>query len=292
MTQVEGANQEPGIGAQLRAARERAGLSALQAAAKLHVDARYVEALEGEEFSVLGAPVYVRGHLRRYAELVNAPADALVERYAASVAVAPPPDLQPMRHAEPIQSSRQLAGPVIATIVAAAVIAGIWLALKGLPTASLPRESSSPPAASVAPAGAPAADSAATGSASTGSAATPEPVALVPAGQASGGASIGATGSEAGAPAETGATRVRIAYDAECWTEIHDARNQRLYYGLGQPDGIVSVQGTAPLRVLLGFADSATVEIDGRVVPIPAAARAGRRANFVVTSGGTVTPLP
>jgi cytoskeleton protein RodZ len=85
---------------------------------------------------------------------------------------------------------------------------------------------------------------------------------------------------------------VRIAYTAECWTEIHDARNKRLYYGLGQPDGIVSVQGTAPLRVLLGYASSATVEIDGRVVPIPAEARRGRRANFVITSGGTVTALP
>lgn len=275
MTGPEGAKPEPAIGAQLRAARERAGFSALQAAAKLHLDPRYIEALEAEEFAVLGAPVYVRGHLRRYAELVNAPADALVERYAANLEVVPPPDLQPMRHAEPIQPSRQLAGPVIAVIVAAAVIAGIWLALKGLPSASLPRESSPPAASSAAPAEVPAADSVGT--------TEPAPVALA-----------AGTDGEAQAPtAPIGATtRVRVAYTAECWTEIHDARNQRLYYGLGQPDGIVSVQGTAPLRVLLGFADAATVEIDGRVAAIPAEARAGRRAIFVITSGGTMATLP
>lgn len=276
MTGGAGANLEPGIGAQLRAARERTGLSALQAAAKLHLDPRFIEALEADEFAVLGAPVYVRGHLRRYAELVNAPADALVEDYAARVDVPPPPELQPMRHAGTIRPSRQLAGPVIAIIVGAAVIAGIWLALKGLPTASLPREAASPPVATgTAPAKQPA----------------PEPVALAgPAATLPADAS--ASTAQAPAAAVGAATRVRIAYTDECWTEIHDARNQRLYYGLGQPDGAVSVQGTAPLRVLLGFASSATVEIDGRVVAIPAEARSGRRANFVITSGGTVAPLP
>jgi cytoskeleton protein RodZ len=275
MTEPEGTRSEPGVGAQLRAARERTGLSTLQAAAKLHLDPRFVEALEAEEFAVLGAPVYVRGHLRRYSELVNAPADALVERYAASLEVVPPPELQPMRHAETIRPSRQLAGPLIAVIVAAAVIAGIWLALKGLPTASLPRESTPPAPASPAPVDVPAAD--------PGAADGPGPLPLA-----------AATDGEAQAPAASAgaATRLRVAYTAECWTEIHDARNQRLYYGLGQPDGVVSVQGTAPLRVLLGFADAATVEIDGRVMAIPAEARTGRRANFVITSGGTMATLP
>ena len=60
-----------GIGARLRAARERKGQTILQAAEKLHVDARVLEALEAENFEPLGADVYVRGHLRHYAELVG-----------------------------------------------------------------------------------------------------------------------------------------------------------------------------------------------------------------------------
>ena len=55
------------IGARLRSAREARGLTTLQAAEKLHVDARILEALEAEDFAALGAAVYVRGHLRRYA---------------------------------------------------------------------------------------------------------------------------------------------------------------------------------------------------------------------------------
>jgi cytoskeleton protein RodZ len=64
MTREEGG---VGIGARLRAARERRGLTVLQAAEKLHLDARVLEGLEVGNFEPLGAAVYVRGHLRRYA---------------------------------------------------------------------------------------------------------------------------------------------------------------------------------------------------------------------------------
>jgi cytoskeleton protein RodZ len=56
-----------GIGARLRSAREQRALTILQAAEKLHVDPRVLDALESEDFSSLGADVFVRGHLRRYA---------------------------------------------------------------------------------------------------------------------------------------------------------------------------------------------------------------------------------
>src|SRR5262249_27446007 len=71
-----------GIGARLRAAREAKGLTVLQAAEKLHADTRILEALETEDFAVLGAEVYVRGPLRRYAELLGEAPEALQERYA------------------------------------------------------------------------------------------------------------------------------------------------------------------------------------------------------------------
>src|SRR6516165_3407766 len=66
-----GAEQLRGIGARLRSAREKRGLTVLQAAEKLHVDARVLEALESQDFAALGAAVYARGHLRRYAELLG-----------------------------------------------------------------------------------------------------------------------------------------------------------------------------------------------------------------------------
>ncbi len=66
-----GGGERRGIGVRLRAAREKRGLTLLQAAERLHLDVRIVQALEAEEFAELGADVYVRGHLRRYAEAVG-----------------------------------------------------------------------------------------------------------------------------------------------------------------------------------------------------------------------------
>ena len=59
-----GSDTRSGIGARLRAGRERMGLTLLQVAEKLHVDAKVIESLEAERFDALGAPVFVKGHLR------------------------------------------------------------------------------------------------------------------------------------------------------------------------------------------------------------------------------------
>ncbi len=62
-------------------------------AERLHVDAAVVEALEAEQFSNLGPPVYVRGHLHRYAEIVGEPESPLLARYAAMQESLSQPDL-------------------------------------------------------------------------------------------------------------------------------------------------------------------------------------------------------
>ena len=58
-------------GGLLRRERERRGYSVQQAAEDLHLDAWVVEALEANRFDVLGAPVYAKGHLRKYATLLG-----------------------------------------------------------------------------------------------------------------------------------------------------------------------------------------------------------------------------
>jgi cytoskeleton protein RodZ len=87
-----------GIGDQLLRAREAMGLSATQAAERLHVDVAIIDALETGRFAALGAPVFVRGHLRRYAELVGAPEAALQAQYAALQEASIPPDLTNVPH--------------------------------------------------------------------------------------------------------------------------------------------------------------------------------------------------
>ncbi|HEY6458003.1 MAG TPA: helix-turn-helix transcriptional regulator [Steroidobacteraceae bacterium] len=111
-----------GIGARLRAGRERADLSLVQAAELLHVDPNVIQALESENFSALGAAVFARGHLRHYAELVKESAPELLGLYAANVQAAPAPDLTRMPHAQQANSWR---GAVVVTGLA--LVIGIGL---------------------------------------------------------------------------------------------------------------------------------------------------------------------
>lgn len=60
-----------GCGERLRKAREGAGLSIDDVAARLHMPARVVRSLEAEDWSRLGAPVFVRGQVRSYSRLLG-----------------------------------------------------------------------------------------------------------------------------------------------------------------------------------------------------------------------------
>ncbi|MGV8944347.1 helix-turn-helix domain-containing protein [Thermomonas sp.] len=60
-----------GCGERLKQAREAAGLSIDDVAARLHMPARVVRSLEAEDWSRLGAPVFVRGQVRSYSRLVG-----------------------------------------------------------------------------------------------------------------------------------------------------------------------------------------------------------------------------
>jgi cytoskeleton protein RodZ len=85
---------EAGPGAWLAAAREQAGLSLMQAAEQLHLDVSTVKALEAERFEVLGAAVYARGHLRRYAELLGLPAQEVEKSFLQLHPARSTPDLR------------------------------------------------------------------------------------------------------------------------------------------------------------------------------------------------------
>ena len=60
-----------GCGQRLKQAREAAGMSIDDVAARLHMPARIVSSLEAEDWSRLGAPVFVRGQVRSYSRLMG-----------------------------------------------------------------------------------------------------------------------------------------------------------------------------------------------------------------------------
>jgi cytoskeleton protein RodZ len=127
MAAEAGGDIRAGIGTRLRAAREKKSLTILQAAEKMHVDARILESLEAEDFAALGAPVYARGHLRHYAELVGESPTELQQIYADSTKATPAqPDLTRIARAEPVADSGKLVGPAVIGLVAVGIIGVVW----------------------------------------------------------------------------------------------------------------------------------------------------------------------
>ena len=70
-----------GLGERLRSARKARALSLEQVSDSLHLGESIVLALEDERFDVLGAPVFVRGHLKAYARLVGLSPESVLEAF-------------------------------------------------------------------------------------------------------------------------------------------------------------------------------------------------------------------
>ena len=69
-------------GERLAEARREQQISVHEIAKELHLDEPKVRALERNEFDVLGAPVFAKGHLKTYAHLVNVDeADVMSDYY-------------------------------------------------------------------------------------------------------------------------------------------------------------------------------------------------------------------
>jgi cytoskeleton protein RodZ len=281
------------IGARLRAGRERAGLSVAAAAEKLHLDNKVIESLEADRFADLGASVYVRGHLRRYADFVGEAGAEMVASYTAREARPPSPDLTQIPHAERRSDPRRLVTPVVGLSCALVLIAAIWWVLAG---SNAGGDSSSGPTAPVGPT--------AVVQSATAPEAMPTPVeatanpATVPAGGSPGArnqavvpADAAQQRREAGpetSPAPVRTTRLRLVLANESWVEIYDARGERLFYDVATAGSVQSVEGRAPLRVVLGNSGGVAVEVDGRSREIPANAADGEGARFVVNRSGSL----
>jgi cytoskeletal protein RodZ len=71
----------PEIGATLREARMRARLDVSEIEAKTKIRAKYLRALENEEWGLLPGPTFVKSFLRTYAQALGLDGRALVEEY-------------------------------------------------------------------------------------------------------------------------------------------------------------------------------------------------------------------
>lgn len=275
------------IGQRLRAGRERSGLSVAATAEKLHLDPKVIEALEADRFAELGASVYVRGHLRRYADFVGEPGAELVSAYTAREARPPPPDLTQVPHAERRADPRRLVTPLSGLAGAAALALAIWWILSGSKPGPA-RTESHPAAAEQVPTPTPAVV-ATPQTVSPTAMAQGQPLAtapVTPAPAASGDAAAPARKEDA---ASARPTRLKLELANDSWVEVYDSRGERLFYDVATAGSVQSVEGRPPLRVVLGNSAGVTVEVDGQAREIPGNAVEGEGARFVVNRSGSLS---
>jgi cytoskeleton protein RodZ len=118
-----------GCGVRLRKAREAAGLTEADVAERLKMPIRVVRSLEAEDWSRLGAPVFVRGQLRSYSRLLGLTTAPMVA--ASGVAPIEPPVLVPRTFTPPMQRlAEQVARRLVYIVLTAAIAVPVWLATR------------------------------------------------------------------------------------------------------------------------------------------------------------------
>lgn len=254
------------IGARLRAARERKGLTILQSAEKLHMDARLLEALESGDFTSLGAAVYVRGHLRRYAELVGESSSELQGLYAGAAPVATP-DLTRIPRAGGSPESSRLLLPALIAIVALALVGVVWWLV------SMPHSKMHPPSVATQSLAAP--------TAAAADAAVPVPD-LSDAGAP-------AAAAAAAAPAPDAQVHLELRFAEASWVRIRDGSDKPLVDGMMASGTVRTIDGTAPLHLVVGNAHAVGLAVNGQPVNLDSMARRRGDARVTVDAGGQVS---
>jgi cytoskeleton protein RodZ len=260
-------------GGMLRVERERRGYSVQHVAEDLHLDIRVIEAMEANRFEALGAPVYARGHLRKYATLLGLSPATLLERYEALGGTPVEPMPIPAAMAVPVRVERRRVSKLPLWIAAAIAIVGglAWLAFELLQAR---RADSGATSEVIAPMvqQQPKVNEPTT---------VNEPVAQAPAPEVQ--------AAPKAAPPPAGEVRVRLEFTEPSWIEIYDASGKRLLFDMGTPGRVRTVAGVPPLRVTVGLASAVNAQVDDRPIVIPR--RAGRDgAKFVIEADGSVKP--
>jgi cytoskeleton protein RodZ len=208
-----------------------------------------LRAMEADDFAVLGAPVYIKGHLRKYAALLGLSPDEVFADYLRNH------DLEeraPLvnRVVDPGRPARDRwwIGPILLLLALIAAVAW-WLTREPAPDSP----AVTPPAT------------------------TPQPVALT------GFPPMPAVADAAGPPAAPApddpapelepavageALRIDLIFVGDSWAEVTDADGQRLVFGLMRAGRTDSVLGMPPVEVLLGSADAVRLEVNGRPLDI------------------------
>jgi len=254
-------------GERLAEARRDQQISVLEIAKELHLDEPKVRALERNEFEVLGAPVFAKGHLKKYASLVGVDADdVLTDYYQLTRQDSIPPIVIGRKRAQQEVSP----GPWIAVIVVIIVaVASYWWFAVYSSQASTPAPA---PQQVLEPQQEIAGDTVDEGTSELLAAEPePEPVASEAPRQVA-------------EQLEDGQVSLSLVFTGDCWAEVADARGRRLFYEMGRSGTSVDLTGVAPFAVLFGDVDNVRVQVNGIDYPVSSSSPGSRTTRLTITN--------
>jgi cytoskeleton protein RodZ len=269
-----------GVGAELAQAREAQGLALADVAQQLKFAPRQLEALEQERFGALPGPTIARGMLRNYARLLKLDPDALLGRLGDRLD-APDSDKLAARFSQPVpfsdsarRSTLVYAAVSILILGAVGAVAYEWhqernakrqLAFVAAAKAPLEPARAAPP---------PAAPKAAPPPTAPKTAAPPPTAPKTAAPPAKAAAKVDETAPAAEQrvatpkPVATGANRIIVRCEEECWIEVKDGLERQLVSSLNPAGTERVVRGQPPFDVVIGNAQHVRVTYNDRPIDL------------------------
>ena len=283
---------QPKAGAILRQLRDKKNLSVPEVASQMRLDPRIIEALEKDDYGSFPADTYIRGYLRNYAKLLGIDGDEIISVYE-SEAPEPPEIIPDVKHSTQVSSSDK---PVKAFTYLVTFILVLLLFIwwyqgnfafnKGIRLAPVPENT-------------PASTQPATeqSRASTRPQPEPQPAAPIdnteevqtpqPELEPSVTATVDTpatidtattTVDENIQPPETtgdeepddnnkampGPDTLYFKLNADCWIEVYDRFNKKVYVNLARTGDEIYLNGFAPFQVKLGKAEGVVLEFNNK----------------------------
>ncbi len=273
-------------GARLRREREAQGIGHQQAAESLNLDPTVLTFLEANDFAALGAPVFVKGHLRRYATLLGLAEDEIVAMYDHSKQQLGEPSLVPKSRLEmaPVRGATRwpwVVGGAVTFFIAAGLVA--YLSEHGLPWVEPAADEATAPILQEVPATS--AQTPAPGSPDSTPSTNPGDAAATPQSSAP-----SASAADASAPVtlQPGQVSLRLKFAGDSWVEVFDGSGKAVLYDLGKAGTERTLTAAAPLSVTIGNAAAVTVTVNGRTLPSLPRAEGQALARFGVGPDGSL----
>ena len=259
-------NNELSCGNLLFSRRQAKDLTIKDAARELRIDSLIIKKLENDEFESIGAPVFVKGYLRQYAEILGLTIDEVINLYEKDN---PDQSYQPIVNEAEEQIRKYVLTPklMVIAILAILIILLGWAIFSNLPQNSpLPARQDNQitiiePNLVIEEV---VEEEVTELTNETDELEVIEPNLLIE---------------------KVAEVRLKVNYNGACWTEIYDAYGNTLFYDLGNNDQDVIVSGVAPLDVLFGAIDQVNnVVVDDQDFIMPMTARRGSVLRFEIAT--------